>query len=167
MSQKGAMNEDHLIKERRRQIRMIERTLEHNRDGRGTPLPGLKAARIMEGLSQRGLAEKIAGSQRTISELENQSRGAYPTTIRKLCQVLSVAPADLIRKETPYEKETGIMPTTTRYMDDGIYTICKHYYYDKPDDMEEFERLMVSQEAAVHSVDHQDEYVQVIIRPEW
>lgn len=94
------MDENHSIRERRRQIKDIERALKVDSGGRGVPLPTLRAARIMEGISQRNLAEKIGGSQRTIHELETQIRGAYPTTIRRLAEALRVTPADLIHEET-------------------------------------------------------------------
>jgi transcriptional regulator with XRE-family HTH domain len=58
-------------------------------------LPGLRVARIAEGLSQRDLAKMIGASQRTIRELESRQRGAYPKTIRRLCKALEMKPIEL------------------------------------------------------------------------
>lgn len=161
------MNEDHLVVERKKQIEMIEKTLSRTPSNRGMPLPTLKAVRIMKGLSQKTLAEKIGGSQRTISELENQYRGAYPTTIRRLAEALEVAPAELIREKTIYKKESSTMSTTTGNRTDDVFYLEKLYRYKDPTDMEEFEQLMTSPEAPVHSVSYHDEYVQITIRPDW
>ncbi len=67
-----------------------------NRQGRGAPLPGLWACRIAAGLTQRELAMLVRTSQGTITSLENQERGAYPATIKRLCATLDVWPADLL-----------------------------------------------------------------------
>jgi transcriptional regulator with XRE-family HTH domain len=50
------------------------------------------------GLTQRQLAAMIGTNQTPITQLEKKyaSRGAYVSTIRKLCQALEVSPADLI-----------------------------------------------------------------------
>lgn len=66
------------------------------RDNRGAYLRGLRACRLMAALSQRDLAERIGTHQSTICALESQNRGAYPRTIRKLCEALKVEPSDLI-----------------------------------------------------------------------
>jgi DNA-binding Xre family transcriptional regulator len=63
---------------------------------RGVLLPGLWAARVSSALSQRDLAEMISTNQGTVQQLETQQRGAYPKTVRRLCQVLKVEPADLM-----------------------------------------------------------------------
>jgi DNA-binding XRE family transcriptional regulator len=73
-------------------MRVIRRMLRKHPNARGLLLPGLRAARIAEGLSQRDLAKMIGASQRTIRELENQSRGAYPKTIRRLSTALKLKP---------------------------------------------------------------------------
>ncbi|MCA1738399.1 MAG: helix-turn-helix transcriptional regulator [Actinobacteria bacterium] len=59
----------------------------HNR---GTPLPGLRAARQRRGLTQRGLAVLAGTGSGTISDLETSRRGAYPRTTRKLASTLKV-----------------------------------------------------------------------------
>jgi DNA-binding XRE family transcriptional regulator len=79
----------------RLQMRMFRRMLREHPNSRGIGLPGLRAARIAEGLSQRDLAQRIGASQRTIRELENQSRGAYPKTIRRLSKALGLKPIEL------------------------------------------------------------------------
>ena len=76
-------------------MRVIRRMLRKHPNARGLLLPGLRAARIAEGLSQRNLAERIGASQRTICELENQRRGAYPKTIRRLSKALKLKPIEL------------------------------------------------------------------------
>jgi DNA-binding XRE family transcriptional regulator len=76
-------------------MRVIRRLLKKNPNARGILLPGLRAARIAEGLSQRDLAKMIGASQRTICELENQTRGAYPKTIRRLSKALKLEPLHL------------------------------------------------------------------------
>ena len=77
------------------QMRMFRRMLRKHPNARGIGLPGLRAARIAEGLSQRDLAQRIGASQRTICELENQSRGAYPKTMSRLSKALGLRPIEL------------------------------------------------------------------------
>ena len=67
-----------------------------NRQGRGVPLPGLWACRMAAGLTQRELAMLVRASQGTVTSLENQERGAYPMTVKRLCAALGVWPADLL-----------------------------------------------------------------------
>jgi DNA-binding Xre family transcriptional regulator len=67
-----------------------------NPNRRGVLLPGLWAARVSAALSQRDLATMIDASQTTICKLEGKQRGAYPKTVKRLCQALGVAPSDLI-----------------------------------------------------------------------
>ena len=64
-------------------------------------LGGLKARRLEAGLSQRKLARMVGTNQTTIFEFEKRyaNRGAYIKTIRKLCEVLQVSPADLICRD--------------------------------------------------------------------
>jgi DNA-binding XRE family transcriptional regulator len=76
-------------------MKVIRRMLRKHPNARGLMLPGLRAARIAEGLSQRDLAERTGASQRTIRELENQQRGAYPKTIRRLSKALKLRPIAL------------------------------------------------------------------------
>ena len=77
-------------------IRMIKEGARTANDGRSYLLQGLWACRLALGLSQRQVAEMIGSNQKTVRELERQSRGAYPMTIRKLSQALKVDPEDLI-----------------------------------------------------------------------
>jgi ribosome-binding protein aMBF1 (putative translation factor) len=82
-------------------MRVIRRMLRKHPNARGLLLPGLRAARIAEGLSQRDLAKMIGASQRTIRELESQQRGAYPKTVRKLSEALNLKPVHFtFRPET-------------------------------------------------------------------
>ena len=47
-------------------------------------------------INQRQLAEAIISTQATLGQLERGDRGAYPKTIMRLCEVLGVAPEDLL-----------------------------------------------------------------------
>lgn len=80
---------------RRREVDAIKK-LEHADLGRGVPLRGLWACRMAAGLTQRGLAEAVGTNQGTIHSLERLDRGAYQTTVRRLCEALEVEPADLL-----------------------------------------------------------------------
>lgn len=90
--------------ERRRQVETIKKSVAQGSNGRGTLLPGLRAARLASALTQRELAWSIESNQGTIHDLERQARGAYPKTIRRLCQALNVDPADLLTGEVSEEK---------------------------------------------------------------
>ena len=85
--------------ERQKHVEAIKRNLRPCSNGRGAPLPGLRAARLSVALGQRDLAARIGSSQQTILALERQDRGAYPKTIRRLCGELGVEPADLLTGE--------------------------------------------------------------------
>jgi transcriptional regulator with XRE-family HTH domain len=74
---------------------------------RGVLLPGLWAARVSAVLSQRDLAAMISANQNTIQQLESRRRGAYPKTVRKLCQALGVEPADLMCIESKANTNKG------------------------------------------------------------
>ena len=52
-------------------------------------------------------------------------------------------------------------------LEEGTFYQCKRYYYDNPEDMREFEQLMNDPEAPVHEVNYYDEYVEVLLRPDW
>ena len=82
--------------ERHRQVEAIKQGARSINDGRSYLLPGLWACRLATGLTQREVAERIGSNQTTVRELERQSRGAYPKTIRKLCVVLDVTPEVLL-----------------------------------------------------------------------
>ncbi len=81
---------------RQKQGETINNALAGEPNNRGAYLQGLRACRLMAALSQRELARKIGTHQSTICALESQNRGAYPKTIRRLCEALEVEPVDLI-----------------------------------------------------------------------
>ncbi|MDP9439181.1 MAG: helix-turn-helix domain-containing protein [Actinomycetota bacterium] len=64
---------------------------------RGILLPSLREIRRSRGLSQRELAGLAGVSTGTVYRLENQLRGAYPVTMRKLASALGVSPPELVR----------------------------------------------------------------------
>ncbi len=80
----------------RSRVETIGRGAEVNPNGRGILLPGLWAARLSMGLTQRALAGMVGMGQSGVHELETLARGAYPRTISKLCEALEVEPADLM-----------------------------------------------------------------------
>jgi DNA-binding Xre family transcriptional regulator len=80
---------------RQQQVKGIKR-LAHETNNRGMHLNGLWSCRIAAGLTQRELAAMIGSHQSTIHALERQNRGAYPKTIKRLCEALEVEPADLL-----------------------------------------------------------------------
>lgn len=93
--------------ERRRQVNLIKRRGYYADPGAGylgnppgtVLLRGLKDCRLASGLTQRELASMSGTKQATITELEKGTyRGAYMSTIQKLCRALGVSPADLICK---------------------------------------------------------------------
>lgn len=65
---------------------------------RGIPLPALRSVRQHMALSQLELAELAGVSTNTVQLLENQRRGAYPGTLRKLAMALEVSPAELVQE---------------------------------------------------------------------
>ena len=89
------MNTNHHKTDRRHQVAKMS-TPQGKPSRRGVLLPGLWAARVSSALSQRDLAQLIGTNQGTVQQLETQQRGAYMMTVRRLCQVLKVEPADLI-----------------------------------------------------------------------
>jgi DNA-binding Xre family transcriptional regulator len=92
------MIEAKLKHDQRRQVDAVKR-LGRDYKSRGVHLPGLWACRIAAGLTQRDLALAIGSNQATIHELERLLRGAYPKTVRRLCEALNVQPADLLCAE--------------------------------------------------------------------
>jgi transcriptional regulator with XRE-family HTH domain len=60
---------------------------------------------LAAGISQRELAEKIGGTQASVRQLERQRRGAYVSTLRKLCEALEVGPDDLLCDSDGSQKE--------------------------------------------------------------
>jgi DNA-binding Xre family transcriptional regulator len=82
--------------ERSRQVAAIKRGAKTTNEGRSHLLPGLRACRLAAGISQRELAAKIGGTQATVRQLEREYRGAFVSTIAKLCEALEVMPEDLL-----------------------------------------------------------------------
>jgi DNA-binding XRE family transcriptional regulator len=82
--------------ERRRRIDAIKKGARSHNGGRSYLLQGLWACRQAAGLTQKQLAEAMGSSQTTVRKLERLSRGAYPSTIRRLCSVLEVTTEDLL-----------------------------------------------------------------------
>jgi DNA-binding XRE family transcriptional regulator len=85
--------------QRRREVRAIKKIVGPNRRGRDAFLPGLFACRLAAGVSQAELAEQARVARTTIRGLESGDRRAYATTLRRISEALSVAPADLLTAE--------------------------------------------------------------------
>ena len=68
---------------------------------RSVPLPRLRELRRSHGLSQADLAGMAGVSRGTVRRLENEWRGAYPVTVRKLARALGVSPVELTRGRRP------------------------------------------------------------------
>jgi transcriptional regulator with XRE-family HTH domain len=68
---------------------------------RSTTLPSLRELRQSRGLSQRELGKLAKVSAGTVYRLENQQRGAYPVTVKKLASALRISPAELVRENHP------------------------------------------------------------------
>lgn len=94
------------IKRRRHQVNTVKKMAKSISGGRGVLLPGLWAARLSLGLSQRDVAEAAGTGQNAIQNLETLTRGAYPSTITKLCRALEVEPHDLMCDDST-KIETG------------------------------------------------------------
>lgn len=91
--------------EQHRQVTAIKKEAKSVNSGRSYLLLGLWACRLAAGLTQRELARAIASNQATVRELERERRGAYMSTIRKLCGALGVAPEDLLCGENSAKEE--------------------------------------------------------------
>jgi len=59
------------------------------------------------------------------------------------------------------------MSEITGTLKDGTFHQWKRYYYDNPEDMLEFEQLMNDPEAPVIETNYYDEYVEVLLKPDW
>lgn len=68
---------------------------------RSVALPWLRDIRRSRGLSQRNLAGLAGVSTGTVYRLENQLRGAYPATMRKLASALGVSVEQLAQGHRP------------------------------------------------------------------
>jgi len=75
-------------------------------EGRSHLLPGLRACRLAAGISQHELAARIGGTQATVRQLERGYRGAFVSTIAKLCEALEVVPKDLLCGSDTNHEET-------------------------------------------------------------
>lgn len=91
--------------ERHRQIAAIKKEARSLNGGRSYLLQGLWACRQAAGLTQRQLAKKMGSSQTTVRKLERLSRGAYPKTIQRLCDVLGVTTEDLLCGDRDKQEE--------------------------------------------------------------
>ena len=91
--------------ERSRRVAAIKEGARTNNDGRSHLVPGLRACRLAAGLSQRELAARIGSTQATVRQLERGHRGAYVSTIRKLCEALGVVPEDMLCGSDVSQKE--------------------------------------------------------------
>jgi len=78
----------------------------------------IKRIRMARGILQGDLAERIGKNQRTISNWECGKRSPSPEDVRKLAQVLDVAPAEIIghNEKADYEYEY-IMSDDSMYPD--------------------------------------------------
>src|SRR5215207_6737418 len=94
--------------ERSRQVAAIKETAKSTNGGRSYLLKGLWACRLAAGLDQRQLAEAMGSSQGTVGQLERGDRGAYPKTILRLCEVLGVAPEDLLSGGGPDDPKRNV-----------------------------------------------------------
>jgi transcriptional regulator with XRE-family HTH domain len=68
-------------------------------------LPHLRDLRLRAVMSQEELARRSGVARDTISKLETGKRGAYPSTVRKLAEVLEVEPQALIGEAVPAKRE--------------------------------------------------------------
>ena len=59
----------------------------------------LRKLRRERALSQQDIERAMGISQATLSDLEQGKRGARASTLRKLAEVLEVAPKDLMKEE--------------------------------------------------------------------
>jgi DNA-binding Xre family transcriptional regulator len=91
--------------ERSCQVSASKEAAKTNNGGRSHLLPGLRACRLTAGITQRELAARIGSTQATVRELERGYRGAYISTLRKLCEVLEVGPEDLLCGSDASKKE--------------------------------------------------------------
>jgi DNA-binding Xre family transcriptional regulator len=94
--------------ERSRRVAAIKETAKTTNGGRSYLLKGLWACRLAAGLDQRQLAQAMGSTQATVGQLERGDRGAYPKTILRLCEVLGVAPEDLLSGDGPDEPKRNL-----------------------------------------------------------
>ena len=94
--------------ERRQRVTIIKETAESTNGGRSYLLKGLWACRLAAGLTQRQLAQAMNSTQATVGQLERGDRGAYLRTILRLCEVLGVAPEDLLSGDSPGKPKRSV-----------------------------------------------------------
>ncbi len=70
------------------------------RGARSVHLAGLRAQRQRRAITQRELAELAGVTQGTLWILEAGHRGAYPRTVKRLCQALGVTPEELTSEDS-------------------------------------------------------------------
>ena len=72
-----------------------------NMDSRFIEVDGAKLRKLRRerALSQQDIERRTGISQATLSDLEQRKRGARASTLRKLAEVLEVAPKDLMKEE--------------------------------------------------------------------
>ena len=75
-------------------------------------LSRLKGLRQRRAFSQQELAQKAGVDRSTISRLESDAEGAFPTTVRKLAAALDVAPEDLL--DPRQTARSGVRPARPR-----------------------------------------------------
>ncbi len=68
------------------------------RDGVKMKVPGLKRARQRRLLTQQGLADKARMSVVTVNLAEQGKRDLRVSTVRRLCEALSVTPEELLEE---------------------------------------------------------------------
>jgi transcriptional regulator with XRE-family HTH domain len=83
---------------------MSRRTYLNGREVRGMT-DETEECRHRVAINQRQLAEAMGSTQATVGQLERGDRGAYPKTIMRLCEVLRVAPEDLLSGDGPEPTE--------------------------------------------------------------
>src|SRR5829696_3287470 len=65
---------------------------------RSTRLPGLRAARQKQGLTQRELAALAGTGASTVADIESGRRGGYPKTVRRIADALGTDVKHLIEE---------------------------------------------------------------------
>jgi DNA-binding Xre family transcriptional regulator len=106
---KGVSGVNDETAEQRRRVAIIKEKAESTNGGRSYLLKGLWACRLAAGMTQRQLAAATGSTQATVGRLERGDRGAYLKTILHLCEVLGVAPEDLLSGDSPSEPSEALI----------------------------------------------------------